>query len=135
MRMVQILTHYNRAMFTHFQRPYRLARLVLVWYVLLVGVSLLSSVVQPRTWDSICNAAGTMQIVEGDESPAKVMAMECALCAHTTPVLPPLPTLSHDAGLINAALVYPLLPITQAIRIALTAPPLPSRGPPVSIAL
>ncbi|MEN9373790.1 MAG: hypothetical protein RIR79_1342 [Pseudomonadota bacterium] len=134
MRMIQILTHYNRPMFLHPYQFHRLVRVVLAWYVLFVGVSLLSSVVQPRTWDSVCSVAGMVSIAEHDDGsqPAKIMAMECSLCAHTTPVLPPLPALPIG-WLVNAALAYALLPITEAILIALTAPPLPSRGPPVSI--
>jgi hypothetical protein len=48
-----------------FQRPLlrQLSRLVLVWYVLFVGVSVLAATLQPKTMDVVCSAMGIMKVV------------------------------------------------------------------------
>ena len=116
-----------------FQRPLlrQLSRLVLVWYVLFVGVSVLAATLQPKTMDVVCSTMGIMKVVvqgEGEVAPVS-SSMDCPLCAHATPALP-LPTVAalthvHDAR----AHIVQALP--EALLLARTAPPLPSRGPPV----
>jgi hypothetical protein len=109
----------------------RLARLVLVWFVLSVGVAIASPWVHPQSMDMVCSSAGTMKLlVSGDDNtPAKAPSLDCPLCASIG--LPPplfLTSLSH---------VCPLAYATQAIAVAhmaaSTAPPLPSRGPPTPL--
>ncbi len=107
------------------------ARWVLVWYVLFVGVSVLAATLQPKTMDVVCSSMGIMKVVvQGEgENTALSSSMDCPLCAHATPALPP-PTLAalvhvHDAR----AHIVQALP--EALLLARTAPPLPSRGPPV----
>lgn len=113
---------------THLLR--RLARLVLVWYVLFVGVSVLAATLQPKTMDVVCSSMGIMKVVVNDDgSDAKVRtAMDCPLCAHATPALPP------DAGGVRLhvqdALAYLVQRVPAAVLASRTAPPLPSRGPP-----
>jgi hypothetical protein len=41
----------------------RLTRLVLVWYVLFVGVSVLAATLQPKTMDVVCYSMGLMKVV------------------------------------------------------------------------
>jgi hypothetical protein len=110
----------------------RLARLVLVWYVLFVGVSVLASTLQPKTMDVVCSSMGLMKLVvqgEGNDS-ALPASMDCPLCAHATPALPP-PTVAALAHVPDArSHIVQRLP--EAVLTARTAPPLPSRGPPVS---
>jgi hypothetical protein len=109
----------------------RLARLVLVWYVLFVGVSVLASSLQPKTMDVVCSSMGTMKlVVQGEGGDAQVRAsMDCPLCAQATPALPP-PTLVDQAPVPDGrSHIVQRLP--EAVLIARTAPPLPSRGPPV----
>ena len=115
-----------------FQRPLlrKLSRLVLVWYVLFVGASVLAATLQPKTMDVVCSAMGIMKVVvQGEgEAPPLTSNMDCPMCAHATPALPP-PTLAalvhvHDA----CAFIVQALP--EALLLARTAPPLPSRGPP-----
>jgi hypothetical protein len=108
----------------------RLARLVLVWYVLFVGVSVLAATLQPKTMQVVCTSMGLMKVVvQGEGGDAQVRSsMDCPLCAHTTPALPP-PTVAALALVPDArSLVVQRLP--EAVLIARTAPPLPSRGPP-----
>ena len=109
-----------------------LSRLVLVWYVLFVGVSVLAATLQPKTMEVVCSAMGIMKVVvQGEgEAPPLTSNMDCPLCAHATPALPPT-TLSalvhvHDAR----AFIVQALP--EALLLARTAPSLPSRGPPNS---
>jgi hypothetical protein len=123
----------NSKMFTNLSLLRRLTRLVLVWYVLFVGASVLAATLQPKSMDVVCSTMGIMKVVvQGDDAQAsQVMVMDCPLCAHATPALPLLPSLS-DAVKVISALSYALMPVSEAVLVSLTAPPLPSRGPPVS---
>lgn len=109
----------------------RLARLVLAWYVLFVGVSVLASTLQPKTMDVVCSSMGIMKLVlQGEEGETQVRSsMDCPLCAHATPTLPS-PTAAALVHLPDAR-SYTLKRLPEAVLIARTAPPLPSRGPPV----
>jgi hypothetical protein len=51
-------------MFTTSSTLLRLARLVLVWYVLFVGVSVLVATLQPKTMDVVCSSMGLMKVVQ-----------------------------------------------------------------------
>ena len=110
----------------------RLARFVLAWYVLFVGVSVLAATLQPKTMDVVCSSMGIMKVVvQGEGGDTQVSAgMDCPLCAHATPALPP-PTVAALAHVPDArSHIVQRLP--EAVLTARTAPPLPSRGPPVS---
>jgi hypothetical protein len=111
---------------------HRLARLVLVWYVLFVGVSVLASTLQPKTMDVVCSSMGLMKVlVHGEGGDAQVRAsMDCPLCAHAMPALPP-PTVAYLAHVPDAR-SHTVQRLPEAVLTARTAPPLPSRGPPVS---
>lgn len=115
-----------------FQRPFlrQLSRLVLVWYVLFVGVSVLAATLQPKTLDVVCSAMGVMKVVvQGEgENTALSSSMDCPLCAHATPALPP-PTAAALAH-VHDARAYIVQALPEALLLARTAPPLPSRGPP-----
>ena len=116
-----------------FKRPILrpLSRLVLVWYVLFVGVSVLASTLQPKTMEVVCSSVGIMKVVvQGEgEGPMASSGMDCPLCAHATPALPP-PTLAALAHVPDArAFIVQRLP--ETLLLARTAPPQPSRGPPV----
>ncbi len=109
----------------------RLARLVLVWYVLFVGVSVLAANLQPKTMNVVCSTMGIMKVVvQGEGGDTQVRSsMDCPLCAHAAPALPP-PTV---AALVHVpdARSHIVQRLPEAVLIASTAPPLPSRGPPV----
>jgi hypothetical protein len=110
----------------------RLARLVLVWYVLFVGVSVLAATLQPKTMDVVCSSMGLMKVVvQGEGGDAQVRSsMDCPLCAHATPALPP-PTVA-DLVHVSDARSHIVQRLPEDVLTARTAPPLPSRGPPVS---
>lgn len=112
-------------------RLHRLARLVLVWYGLFVGLSVLASTLQPKTLEVVCSSMGMMKVVvqgEGGDDQVR-SSMDCPLCAHATPTLPP-PTVAGLAHVPDAR-SYFVQRLPEAVLIARTAPPLPSRGPPV----
>jgi hypothetical protein len=48
-------------MFTTSSTLLRLARFVLVWYVLFVGLSVLVATLQPKTMDVVCSSMGLMK--------------------------------------------------------------------------
>lgn len=106
------------------------ARIVLAWYLLFVGVCVLAAVIQPRSIEVVCSAMSVMKlVVQGDDSQAPTnTAMDCPLCAHTTPAMPA-PSINPVLQ-ISSPLAHALEPIIEALMVSLTAPPLSSRGPP-----
>jgi hypothetical protein len=106
-----------------------IASLVLVWFALYLGSALASTVIQPSNMQMVCTNDGGMKIVDmgGDGEELKVsVSMDCPLCASVTPPPPPLAVYFQQ----NSPLAYALQPIAVAHIASLTAPPLPSRGPP-----
>ena len=107
----------------------QIIRLVLVWFALSVGVAIASPWVQPKAMDMVCTSTGSMKlVVQGDEdsTSSDALTLDCPLCA--TFIAPPPEfntTLTQPSPLSHA-----LLPIAAAHIASLTAPPLPSRGPP-----
>ena len=109
-----------------------IAKLVLVWFALFLGSAIASTVIKPGTMQMVCSAGGGMKMVDmtGDEGDLKASAsMDCPLCASVTAPPPPL-TVHFEK---RAPLSHALHPIAAAHIASLTAPPLPSRGPPTSL--
>ena len=104
-------------------------RFVLVWFALSVGVAIASPMVQPKAMDMVCTSTGSMKLVaQGDEDSSTFASptLDCPLCATTCAPPPALMTaLTQPSPLSHA-----LLPTVAAHIASLTAPPLPSRGPP-----
>ena len=106
----------------------QITRLVLVWFALSVGVAIASPVLNPAGMDMVCTGTGTMKLVlQGDDdAAASSLTLDCPLFA----------SISAPPPAINTALTQPsplahaLQPVASAHIAALTAPPLPSRGPP-----
>ena len=106
----------------------QITRLVLVWFALSVGVAIASPMLNPAGMDMVCTGTGTMKLVlQGDDdAAASSLTLDCPLCA----------SISAPPPAINTALTQPsplahaLQPVASAHIAALTAPPLPSRGPP-----
>ena len=106
-----------------------LARLVLVWFALFMGVAIASPILNPTETQMVCSSAGGMKMVASGEEgadPLQAANMDCPLCA---PVFLTLQTgaTSFDH---SSPLAYAFHPIAAALIAARTAPPLPSRGPP-----
>ena len=115
-----------------------LARFVLVWFVLFVGVSVASPLVNPQTSQMVCSAMGGMKMVLVDDGAQGGLksdsgdtfklssSMDCPLCAQFS--APPCPVVfSFDT---TSALAHALRPVPSAHIAWLTGSPLPPRGPP-----
>ena len=107
-----------------------IARLVLVWFALFIGVAIASPILNPTETQMVCSSAGGMKMVASSEESAnaKLTAnMDCPLCAAVH-----VPLHSCNTSFDHASpLAHSLHPIAAALIAAHTAPPLPSRGPPV----
>src|SRR6478735_9571511 len=108
-----------------------LARLVLAWFALAIGVAVASPVLKTQSFELICSGGSGMQLLDhGDKdgAPAAGHVLDCPLCVSFAS-LPP-----QTQGVAQAT--RPPSHIFQsalAPRIAaLTAPPPPARGPPFS---
>ena len=108
-----------------------IAKLVLVWFALFLGSAIASTVIKPDHLQMVCAAGGAMKIVDTNSDDGEVKAstsMDCPLCASVTAPLPPVT--AHFDKL--SSLAHALHPIAAAHIASVTAPPLPSRGPPPS---
>lgn len=107
-----------------------IARFVLVWFALSVGVAIASPIVKPQAMALICSSAGVMKVLfttnDGSQEAASP-ALDCPLCAATSAPPPPFARLSAEP-LQPLAYVQQSIPATHLA--ALTAAPLPARGPP-----
>ena len=113
------------------RRSKLVSSLMLAWFALFLGSAIASSAIKPSNMQIVCSAGGGMKMVDldGNEDGQKVSAMmDCPLCASVAA-----PLLRLNALLIRpSALTHALQPLAAAHIAALTAPPLPSRGPPSS---
>ncbi|MET4575075.1 DUF2946 family protein [Ottowia thiooxydans] len=107
-----------------------LSRLVLVWFMLMLGVATASPIVLPKASEIICTVGGAMKVVYlDDESQAEnnvQHTLDCSLCLGSTL---PLPSQSV-VGTSAPAPLHLLMPELAAPFAALAGAPLPPRGPP-----
>ena len=106
-----------------------IARLVLVWFALFVGVAVAAPLVSPDAMQMVCSGSGGMKIVvpdQGDDALGIATGLDCPLCAT---VLPP-PVSSATRLPFVSPLAHALQPVAAAHIASVSAPPLPSRGPP-----
>jgi len=104
-----------------------LARLVLAWFVLSLGVGVASPLVDPQGLEFICSG-GTMKVKTADGE-ARVLAhtLDCPLCVQAGS---PPPAEFAPAAAPAQPLAHALLPAAAAHIAWVTAAPLPARGPP-----
>lgn len=105
-----------------------LARLVLAWFALSVGIAVAAPLVQPQAVQFICAGGGGMKLlVTGDDGNAAAGAptLDCPLCATVAP-----PPVAAPAAVLPLPLGVAMQPIPAARIAALTAAPPPARGPP-----
>lgn len=107
-----------------------LARLTLAWFVLSLGVAAASPLVQPQDILVVCSSSGGMKVLiqdaDGSTSEGDSNSMDCPLCVSLT-APPPMARQSAEPA---HPLAYALQAIAAAHIAALTAAPLPARGPP-----
>ncbi len=118
-----------------------LARLVLAWFVWVLGVAVASPLLNPeasvRSAMLVCSGAGSVLLPLADTDPASAgdgtgdtlrpMALDCPLCAAVAPPLVLLPNAVVGA-LAPGPAPWVALASPAAPR---TAAPLPPRGPPL----
>ena len=108
-----------------------LARLVLAWLLLTLGVAVAAPLVQPQAMEIVCSTGAGAKVVwvatDDNEAPLAAPAtLECLLClgASAPPAAIALPTLGPVPQAQPPAL-------RSAVRIVAThGAPLPARGPP-----
>jgi hypothetical protein len=106
-----------------------IARFVLVWFALSVGVAIASPIVKPQAMELICSGSGVMKLLLKSDDGSEVVALhtlDCSLCA--TGYAPP--PIVHWRVEPVQALAHVLQSIPAAQIAALTAAPPPGRGPP-----
>jgi len=111
------------------RRAQTLARFVLVWFALSIGVAIASPIVKPQSMELICSGAGVMKLLVKSDDGSQAQSthtLDCPLCA--TPGAPPPAARLQAAPLPLLARALPAeLPAPRADRVAA---PLPARGPP-----
>jgi len=111
------------------RRAHLLARFVLVWFALSIGVAIASPIVKPQATELICSGSGAMKLLVQTDDGVKEQAghtLDCPLCASLSAPPPP-PRLQAEPP---QALAHALRPIPAAHIAGRTAAPLPPRGPP-----
>ena len=113
----------------HLRRTRWLAALLLAWFVLFVGAAATAPLMKAGPTAALCSASGIVKGIGGleGEAPAKAQhSIDCVLCCFTAdaPVAPvgwapPAQPLGHVLQSIPSARIA-----------AITAAPLPPRGPP-----
>lgn len=111
-----------------------LARLVLAWFVLFVAVATASPWVQPVELQLVCSAAGEAKLVSLDDDGVASQhvghLLDCPACMPSgLPGPEGSPRLPRQLPLPHV-----LTPLEEARIAAITAAPLPARGPPAWVA-
>ena len=113
------------------RRLTHLARFVLVWFVLSLGVAVASPLVAPQDTVLVCTGAGAMKMLvksaDGSTTELGRSTMDCPLCA----LVAPPPVLVQAQVPPVSPLAYALQAVPSAHIAARTAAPLPARGPPI----
>ncbi len=105
------------------------ARLVLAWFVLSLGVAVASPMVNPKAMQLICSASGSVKLlVQSDDGLTEVAShtLDCPLCAASGSPPPAVRTAAEPVQPLSHA----LRPLPAAHMAWRTAAPLPARGPP-----
>ena len=108
-----------------------LARFVLVWFALSIGVAIASPIVKPQVGELICSGAGVKKVLlkTDDGTQAAVsLTMDCPVCVTHSAPPPPAARLATEPP---HALAHVLQRIPAAHIVSRTAAPPPARGPPV----
>lgn len=108
----------------------RIARFMLVWFVLSIGVAIASPMVKPQGMQLVCSGAGVVKVlVAGDDGRATTTTshtLDCPLCASISAP----PPMDYEAMPATAARVAaPAVSDAPAVFFVLSAPP-PARAPP-----
>ena len=108
-----------------------IARFVLVWFALSMGVAIASPLVKPQAMELICAGTGVMKFVkqgaDGSAEPVS-LTLDCPLCANLG--APPPAFAAHPTLVFGLA--FALLPVEAARIASLLRGPWQARAPPAS---
>lgn len=103
-----------------------LARWAAIWMTLAVVLSVLTPLLQPTGLSMVCTAIGGVSLVEDNGEDGSAPVLDCPVCCQAALAAPGWAVLPAPI----ASLAHALTPVRAAVLAYLTAPPLPSRGPP-----
>ncbi len=106
-----------------------IARWVLMWFALSLGVAIASPMVNPLATEMVCSAAGVMKIVvQNDDGSTELLglSLDCPLCANLGAPPPPPVLLAEPVF----DLAFALLPLEMARIASLLRGPWQARAPP-----
>lgn len=106
-----------------------LARLVLVWFALSIGVAVASPLVKPQAMELVCSGSGVMKVlVKTDDGVKEVSShtLDCPLCANLTAPPPAAAVVPEPAH----PLAYALGSLPAAHIASLIGAPWQARAPP-----
>ena len=108
-----------------------IARLVLVWFVVSMGVAIASPMVKPQEMQLICTGSGSIKVVTTGDNDASVHSshsLDCPLCANVSAPPPATPAVLAHAPQrsLKIAEARHVVPPLRA------ATPPPARGPPAT---
>ena len=109
-----------------------LARLVLVWFTLSIGVAIASPLIKPLSVQLVCSASGAVKTIDeagDDDTGALRNTLDCPLCAAVS--APPSQSSIQSLASTSLLTVLQLRPDTQQPR--RPAAPFPPRGPPALV--
>lgn len=110
----------------------RLARLVLAWFALSLGVAIAAPMLSPQGMELVCTGSGAMKLVvkgaDGQES-SSALTLNCPMCGGTT--APP-PVVPVQWAAPADPLSFALSRDESAHIVSVTAAPLSARAPPLA---
>jgi hypothetical protein len=107
-----------------------LPRLVLAWFVLMLGVAGASPIVHAKPMEVVCASGGFAKIVLIGDEPATQAGQHTLDCPMCFLAAVPLPAASADGSAPRSWVAHGWV-LTVAARMAVRAgAPLPARGPP-----
>ena len=108
----------------------KLARHVLAWFVLSLGLSLAQPLLAQPSVELVCSSGGVMKMVTQDtDQTATHHHQDCSVCMSVA--MPPAISLGAPVLPFTPCLLSLAIDISRAAADA--APPLPARGPPALI--
>ena len=107
-----------------------LRQFMLIWFGLTLAAAMASPLINPQTPNLICSALGGVKLAPdsaGDSSSTGHHTLDCPLCLNALLA----PQLLQFSLALPSGLAHAMQPVFAALIAAATAPPLPSRGPPL----
>lgn len=130
--MLSCLPHCNNPPMHHLRNATLIARFVLVWFALSLGVAIASPLVNPKSVQLICSGTAFIKIVSSNTdgtAPTDSHTLDCPLCAGMGG---PPSVLVWKLDPVQP-LAYAFQGIASAHIAAISAAPLPPRGPPTAV--